>query len=229
MTPSELLDAPARARRGARERARCRCWTPLRPGVSRSRRDGARALRGGGRARRGADPRRAHGEDRAGPRGRGPRARAHDLAAVFGVLREEFARCFVFCGRPRRRAPSSPRAPRCCCGARACASARSRSPGRSRRSADPAVDDHLGEQMLRVRGTARSTRSSRARSSARCGRTRCGSRPRGAGGRADREHPAPRDPDPRAARGAGRRGGARRDDAPDARRRRLAAGRRRCR
>ena len=39
------------------------------------------------------------------------------------------------------------------------------------RSADPAVDDHLGERLLRATRTARRTRSSRGGSRARCGRT----------------------------------------------------------
>ena len=48
--------------------------------------------------------------------------------------------------RPRRR--SSARAPSCSCAATASAPRPSRSAGTTRRSADPAVDDHLGEQLL---------------------------------------------------------------------------------
>ena len=74
--------------------------------------------------------------------------RAHEPAALYGALRELFASCFCFCcGSPeaaflgaspellvRRSGP----------GAATVALA-----GSTRRSADPAVDDHLGEQLLR--------------------------------------------------------------------------------
>ena len=74
---------------------------------------------------------------------------AYDPAAIFGVLREQFPSCFNFCVGRGASDASSPRAPSCSCAARASASARSRSPASTRRSADPSVDDHLGEQMLR--------------------------------------------------------------------------------
>ena len=61
--------------------------------------------------------------------------RAYDPAAVFGVLREEFPSCFVLLRRARRRPRSSPRARSCWCAARGSASARSRSP--ARRAAAP--------------------------------------------------------------------------------------------
>jgi isochorismate synthase len=73
---------------------------------------------------------------------------AHDPAAVFGAMRELFPACFCFCvGTPQaaflgaspellvRRAGS---------GASSVALA-----GSTRRSSDPAVDDHLAEQLLR--------------------------------------------------------------------------------
>jgi len=73
---------------------------------------------------------------------------AHDPAAIFGALREQFPSCFCFCrGTPeasflgaspelliRRSGP----------GASTVALA-----GSTRRSSDPAVDDHLGERLLR--------------------------------------------------------------------------------
>jgi salicylate biosynthesis isochorismate synthase/menaquinone-specific isochorismate synthase len=72
--------------------------------------------------------------------------RAHDSAAVFGALRELFPSCFCFCcGSPEgaflgaspellvRRSGSS--------------AATVGLAGSTRRSADPAVDDHLGEQL----------------------------------------------------------------------------------
>jgi menaquinone-specific isochorismate synthase len=72
--------------------------------------------------------------------------RAHDPAAVFGALRELFPSCFCFCcGSPEgaflgaspellvRRSGSS--------------AATVGLAGSTRRSADPAVDDHLGEQL----------------------------------------------------------------------------------
>jgi salicylate biosynthesis isochorismate synthase/menaquinone-specific isochorismate synthase len=53
-------------------------------------------------------------------------AAAHDPAAIFGAMREQFPACFCFC----------------CVSTVALA-------GSTRRSSDPAVDDHLGEQLLR--------------------------------------------------------------------------------
>jgi salicylate biosynthesis isochorismate synthase/menaquinone-specific isochorismate synthase len=73
---------------------------------------------------------------------------AHDPAALHGALRELFPACFCFCvGSPEG----------AFCGASPELLVRRRGPGAAtvalagsaRRSADPAVDDHLGEQLLR--------------------------------------------------------------------------------
>ena len=74
--------------------------------------------------------------------------RAYDPAAVFGVLREEFPSCFVFCvGRgDATLVAASPELLVRREGHRVSTLALA---GSTRRSADPAVDDHLGEQMLR--------------------------------------------------------------------------------
>ena len=73
---------------------------------------------------------------------------AYDPAAIFGVLREEFPSCFVFCvGRGRSALiAASPELLVRREGQRVSTMALA---GSSRRSADPAVDDHLGEQLLR--------------------------------------------------------------------------------
>jgi salicylate biosynthesis isochorismate synthase len=74
--------------------------------------------------------------------------RAHDPAAVLGVLREEFPSCFTFCvGRGEAAfVAASPELLLRREGQRVSALALA---GSTRRSADPAVDDHLGEQLLR--------------------------------------------------------------------------------
>ncbi len=74
--------------------------------------------------------------------------RAHDAAAVLGVLREEFPACFVFCvGRGEAAfVAASPELLVRREGHRVSTLALA---GSTRRSADPAVDDHLGEQLLR--------------------------------------------------------------------------------
>jgi len=72
----------------------------------------------------------------------------HDPAALLGVLREAFAACFVFAvGRgDRTLVAASPELLIRREGLRATTLALA---GSIRRSADPAVDDHLGEQLLR--------------------------------------------------------------------------------
>jgi salicylate biosynthesis isochorismate synthase/menaquinone-specific isochorismate synthase len=74
--------------------------------------------------------------------------RQHDPAAVFGVLREAFGSCFVFAvGRDDATfIAASPELLARREGQRASTVALA---GSTRRSADPAVDDHLGEQLLR--------------------------------------------------------------------------------
>ncbi len=73
---------------------------------------------------------------------------AHDPAALHGALRELFPACFCFCvGSPQGAfCGASPEllVRRHGAGAATVALA-----GSARRSADPAVDDHLGEQLLR--------------------------------------------------------------------------------
>jgi salicylate biosynthesis isochorismate synthase len=75
-------------------------------------------------------------------------AAAHDPAAIFAALREQFPSCFCFCcGTPEAAfLGASPELliRRSGAGASTVALA-----GSTRRSSDPAVDDHLGEQLLR--------------------------------------------------------------------------------
>jgi isochorismate synthase len=73
---------------------------------------------------------------------------AHDPAAVYGVLRAEFPACFVFCVGAGESAfiGASPELLVRREGHRVSTLALA---GSTRRSADPAVDDHLGEQLLR--------------------------------------------------------------------------------
>jgi salicylate biosynthesis isochorismate synthase/menaquinone-specific isochorismate synthase len=73
---------------------------------------------------------------------------AHDAAAVFGVLRSGFQSCYVFCAGRGDAAfvAASPELLIRRDGHRAQTVALA---GSTRRSADPAVDDHLGEQLLR--------------------------------------------------------------------------------
>ena len=75
-------------------------------------------------------------------------AAAHDPAAIFGALREQFPSCFCFCcGTPEAAfLGASPELLVRRSGASASTVALA---GSTRRSSDPAVDDHLGEQLLR--------------------------------------------------------------------------------
>lgn len=74
--------------------------------------------------------------------------RAHDVGAVLGVLREGFPSCFTFCAGRGDSAfvAATPELLVRREGLRAGTVALA---GSTRRSADPAVDDHLGEQLLR--------------------------------------------------------------------------------
>jgi isochorismate synthase len=74
--------------------------------------------------------------------------RPHDAAAVVGILREAFPSCFTFCAGRGESAflAASPELLVRRDGLRAGTLALA---GSTRRSADPAVDDHLGEQLLR--------------------------------------------------------------------------------
>jgi salicylate biosynthesis isochorismate synthase len=73
---------------------------------------------------------------------------AHDTAALYGALRELFPSCFCFCvGTPEAAfVGASPELLVRRSGAVAATAALA---GSMRRSADPAVDDHLGEQLVR--------------------------------------------------------------------------------
>lgn len=75
-------------------------------------------------------------------------AAAHDPAALFGALREQFPACFCFCcGTPEAAfVGASPELLVRRAGASVSTVALA---GSTRRSSDPAVDDHLGEQLLR--------------------------------------------------------------------------------
>jgi len=73
---------------------------------------------------------------------------AHDPAATFGALREVFASCFCFCvGSPAGAYLGA--SPELLVRRRGASVATVALAGSTRRSADPAVDDHLGEQLLR--------------------------------------------------------------------------------
>ncbi|HEV2059718.1 MAG TPA: isochorismate synthase, partial [Solirubrobacteraceae bacterium] len=73
---------------------------------------------------------------------------AHDAAAIFAILREGFPSCFCFCAGRGDAAfvAASPELLIRREGMRASTLALA---GSTRRSADPSVDDHLGEQLLR--------------------------------------------------------------------------------
>jgi len=75
-------------------------------------------------------------------------ARAHDPAALFGAVREQFSSCFCFCcGTPESAfLGASPELLLRRSGASVSTVALA---GSARRSSDPAVDDHLGEQLRR--------------------------------------------------------------------------------
>jgi salicylate biosynthesis isochorismate synthase/menaquinone-specific isochorismate synthase len=75
-------------------------------------------------------------------------AAAHEPAAVFGAMREQFPSCFCFCAGTPEAAfiGASPELLVRRSGASASTVALA---GSTRRSSDPAVDDHLGEQLLR--------------------------------------------------------------------------------
>lgn len=72
---------------------------------------------------------------------------AHDPGAILGALREVFPSCFCFCvGTPE--AAFLGASPELLIRRRGPVAATVALAGSTRRSADPAVDDHLGEQML---------------------------------------------------------------------------------
>jgi isochorismate synthase len=73
---------------------------------------------------------------------------AHDPAALFGALRELFPSCFCFCAGSSEGAFIGA-SPELLVRRRGATAATVALAGSIRRSADPAVDDHLGEQLLR--------------------------------------------------------------------------------
>jgi isochorismate synthase len=73
---------------------------------------------------------------------------AYEPAAVLGVLREEFPSCFTFCVG-RGEAAFVAASPELLVRREAHRVSTLALAGSTRRSADPAVDDHLGEQLLR--------------------------------------------------------------------------------
>lgn len=76
------------------------------------------------------------------------RAAAHSPAALFGVLREAFGSCFCFCvGTPEAAFVGA--SPELLVRRSGGVAATVALAGSARRSGDPAVDEHLGEQLLR--------------------------------------------------------------------------------
>jgi isochorismate synthase len=74
---------------------------------------------------------------------------AHDEAALYRALRESFPACFCFCaGTPE--AAFIGASPELLVRRNGAVAATVALAGSTRRSADPAVDDHLGEQLLRA-------------------------------------------------------------------------------
>jgi len=74
--------------------------------------------------------------------------RPHDPAAIFAVLRQEFPSCFVFCAG-RGEATLVAASPELLVRREGHRVSTLALAGSTRRSADPAVDAHLGEQLLR--------------------------------------------------------------------------------
>ena len=75
-------------------------------------------------------------------------AAAHDAPAIVGVLREAFPECYVFCAG-RGDAAFVAASPELLVRREGLRAGTLALAGSTRRSADPAVDDHLGEQLLR--------------------------------------------------------------------------------
>ena len=72
---------------------------------------------------------------------------AHEPGPVFGALREIFGSCFCFCvGSPEGAFIGA--SPELLIRRRGAGAATVALAGSARRSADPAIDDHLGEQLL---------------------------------------------------------------------------------
>jgi isochorismate synthase len=73
----------------------------------------------------------------------------HDAAAVFGVLRAAFRSCYVLCAGTGDGAAFVAASPELLVRREGLRASTVALAGSTRRSADPAVDDHLGEQLLR--------------------------------------------------------------------------------
>jgi isochorismate synthase len=73
---------------------------------------------------------------------------AHDPAAILGVLRDAFPACFTFCAG-RGQSAFLAASPELLVRREGLRTGTLALAGSTRRSADPAVDDHLGEQLLR--------------------------------------------------------------------------------
>src|ERR671929_21258 len=96
---------------------------------------------------------RAAADEPSGPRGSGPvavggSAAAHDAPAIVGVLREAFPECYVLCAG-RGDAAFVAASPELLVRREGLRAGTLALAGSTRRSADPAVDDHLGERLLR--------------------------------------------------------------------------------
>ena len=147
-------------------------------------------------------------------------ARPFNPAAVFGALRSAYPSCYCFCvGTPEAAfVGASPELLVRRAGAVLSTVALA---GSTRRSADPAVDDHLGERLLHSTKDREEhgivVQHDRALSGAAVGLGGAGP---GARARQGRQHPAPRDAGARAARPAAQRGRAGGRAAPDLRGRR---------
>ena len=157
----------------------------------------------------------------------GPRARpARRPGAVLGVLREAFPRAVTSSARRAATAPFVAASPELLVrrdGLRAGHAGAGRLDAPQRRPRGRRPPRRAAPALLQgPRGAGDRHAAHRARAAP---AQRLGHRRRGAGRRADGQHPASRDADPRAARAAGQRGRAGRPAAPDARRRRRAAGR----
>ena len=199
----ELVARVERRLAGAARRRRCRCWTRRRPAASTSpRRRRLSTTRRPSRAPWSASAPAPSRRSCSRARSRSTRRAPHDAAAVFGVLRGGFDSCYVYCagiGDDGGAAfvGASPELLVRREGLRASTVALA---GSTRRSADPAVDAHLGEQLLRS-DKDREEHAIVARRIARALRPaqRVGGRAGRAGDHPRRQHPAPRDADPRAA------------------------------
>ena len=129
-------------------------------------------------------------------------ARPFNPAAVFGALRAAYPSCYCFCAGTPEAAfiGASPELLVRRAGAVVSTVALA---GSTRRSADPAVDDHLGERLLRSAKDREEHAHRRPHDRALAGAAVGVGHARGrAGAREGRQHPAPRDSGARAARPA---------------------------